>query len=59
MVYKQFKDILAGLGLTEIEAHMGKPFDPNLHHAVMQECAEEGRGRRVCIAEVFRQRLYA
>ena len=51
LVYKQLSDILKGMGLTEIDAH-GEPFDPNLHHAVMQECAEEGQ-EEGCIAEVF------
>jgi len=34
MVLKQFTDILASLGVREIEAE-GKKFDPNLHNAVM------------------------
>lgn len=51
MVYKQFKDILKGFGLTEIEAH-GEPFDPNFHHAVMQECAAEGE-KEGFVSEVF------
>ena len=38
-VLKQFKSILEGMGLKEIEAK-GQPFDPELHHAVMQEEAE-------------------
>lgn len=41
MVYKQILDILAGMGLLEIPAE-GESFDPNLHHAVMQESAGEG-----------------
>ncbi|HLS06469.1 MAG TPA: nucleotide exchange factor GrpE [Bacillota bacterium] len=42
MVYNQFKEALASQGIEEIEAE-GKPFDPNLHHAVMQveEASEE------------------
>lgn len=51
MVYKQLKDILKGFGLTEIEAY-GEPFDPNFHHAVMQECATEGE-KEGCVSEVF------
>ncbi|GGB28981.1 nucleotide exchange factor GrpE [Virgibacillus dakarensis] len=35
MVYNQLKDALKSQGVEEIEA-TGKPFDPNLHHAVMQ-----------------------
>jgi molecular chaperone GrpE len=34
MVYRQLRDALNKRGLCEIEAH-GKPFDPNLHEAVM------------------------
>ncbi len=34
MVLKQLLEILAKMGVTEIEA-VGKPFDPNLHNAVM------------------------
>lgn len=34
MVIKQFNDILAKMGVEEIEA-LGKPFDPNLHDAIM------------------------
>lgn len=40
MVYNQFKEALASQGVKEIEAE-GKPFDPNLHHAVMQAEIEE------------------
>ncbi|MEN1969349.1 nucleotide exchange factor GrpE [Lentibacillus sp. N15] len=35
MVYNQLKDALKSQGIEEIEA-VGKPFDPNVHHAVMQ-----------------------
>ena len=35
IIVAQFKEILAGYGLQEIEA-MGKPFDPNEHEAMMQ-----------------------
>ncbi|WP_164668562.1 nucleotide exchange factor GrpE [Virgibacillus doumboii] len=35
MVYQQIKDALKAQGAEEIEC-VGKPFDPNLHHAVMQ-----------------------
>ena len=34
MIFAQFKDILAKLGVTEIEAK-GQPFDPEKHSAVM------------------------
>lgn len=35
MVYEQIKEALKSEGIEEIEA-VGKEFDPNLHHAVMQ-----------------------
>ena len=35
MVYKQFIDTLAKFGVEQI-ASLGKPFDPNLHQALMQ-----------------------
>ncbi|MBS4535563.1 nucleotide exchange factor GrpE [Clostridium sp. D2Q-14] len=40
MVYKQLMDILEKNGLEEIKAKEEK-FDPNLHHAVMQEENDE------------------
>jgi molecular chaperone GrpE len=35
MVYRQFTDTLAKFGVEQI-ASLGKPFDPNLHQALMQ-----------------------
>lgn len=40
MVYRQIKDALKAQDVEEIEC-VGKPFDPNLHHAVMQVEEEE------------------
>ena len=40
MIMSQLKEVFAKLGVTEIEAE-GKPFDPNLHNAVMQVESEE------------------
>lgn len=40
MVYNQLKEALKSQGVEEIEAE-GNPFDPNLHHAVMQVEDEE------------------
>jgi len=40
LVLSQFQDILKRNGVSRIEAQ-GKPFDPNLHQAVMQETASE------------------
>lgn len=34
MICRNFRDVMTKLGITEIEAD-GKPFDPNLHNAVM------------------------
>jgi len=36
MIHQQFRNALAEAGVEEIEA-TGKPFDPNLHEAVMEE----------------------
>lgn len=36
MILTQFETVLTKLGVTPIEA-LGKEFDPELHHAVMQE----------------------
>lgn len=41
MVYKQFTDIIADFGVTEIPA-LGKEFDPNLHQAIHQVDAQMG-----------------
>jgi molecular chaperone GrpE len=35
LIFKQLKDVLGQLGLSEIEA-LGKPFDPYFHDAVMK-----------------------
>ncbi len=40
MILKQFVDTLSKFGLEKIEAD-GQDFDPNFHHAVMQEEADE------------------
>ena len=40
MIAKQFLDVLAKLGVTEIEAE-GQPFDPEKHNAVMRETGDE------------------
>ncbi len=41
LVKKQLTDTFIKMGAEEIEA-LGKPFDPNLHNAVMQVPAEDG-----------------
>ena len=40
MVETQFLDLLRRFGVTRIDA-LGKPFDPNLHQAVMQQPSAE------------------
>jgi len=50
MVYKQLNDVLNANGIKKIDA-VGKPFDPNYHHAVMMEESEEFEAETVI--EVF------
>jgi molecular chaperone GrpE len=40
LVYRKYQTILDAEGVTRIDAE-GKPFDPNLHEAIMQEPSEE------------------
>lgn len=40
MIFKQFTDVMKKHGVEEIDA-LEKEFDPNLHHAVMQEECDE------------------
>ncbi len=42
MIHKQLTQILEQEGVSEIEA-VGGPFDPNCHHAVMQEDSEDSK----------------
>lgn len=42
LIYRKFQNVLEMSGVTEIEAD-GKPFDPNLHEAVMYAEGEEGK----------------
>ena len=39
LVYRKYQTILDAEGVTRIDAE-GKPFDPNLHEAIMQEPSE-------------------
>ncbi len=50
MTMNQLKEVFAKLGITEIEAQ-GKPFDPNLHNAVMH-IEDENLGENT-VAQVF------
>ena len=40
LVYRKYQTILDAEGVTRIDAE-GKPFDPNLHEAIMQEPSDE------------------
>lgn len=51
LVYKQLIDTLSKHGIKETEA-LGKPFDMNYHHAVMQE---ETQGEPGYVIEVFQK----
>lgn len=46
MVYNQIKDALKSQGVEEIES-VGQPFDPNIHHAVMQAEDEQAESDTV------------
>lgn len=50
MTMNQLKEVFSKLGVTEIEAQ-GKPFDPNLHNAVMH-IEDENLGENT-VAQVF------
>ena len=50
MTMNQLKEVFAKLSVTEIEAE-GKPFDPNLHNAVMH--IEDGNFGENTVAQVF------
>lgn len=50
MIMNQLKEVFAKLGVTEIEAQ-GKPFDPNLHNAVMH--IEDENLEENTVAQVF------
>ena len=52
LIVKSFKDTLAKMGVTPIEA-VGQPFDPELHNAVMS--ADEGEGDSGTILEEFQK----
>ena len=53
LTLNQFRATLERMGVTEIEAEVGTPFDPNFHNAVMH-CEDEELGANV-IAEVFQK----
>lgn len=49
LVLKQFKDVLAARGVTEIEA-VGKTFDPEIHEAV-SSVQDETKGEKEIVQE--------
>ena len=51
LIFKQLLDVLNKHGIKEIEA-LNKPFDMNLHHAVMREEADAESGE---VIEVFQK----
>lgn len=53
LTLNQFKATLEKMGVAEIEAEPGTPFDPNFHNAVMH-CEDENLGENV-VAEVFQK----
>ena len=56
MVYKQLVNALADMGVEPIEA-VGKPFDPNLHNAVMH-VEDENLGENTVAQEFQKGYLY-
>ena len=50
LIFQQYKDILAKLGVTEIQA-LGQPFDPEKHNAVMH-IDDDNYGENT-VAQVF------
>lgn len=56
MVYKQLVKVLADMGVEPIEA-VGKPFDPNLHNAVMH-VEDENLGENTVAQEFQKGYLY-
>ena len=55
-VYKQFVQILEGMGVTPIEA-VGKEFDPNFHNAVMH-VDDESVGENIVVEEFQKGYMY-
>ena len=55
-VYKQFMQILEGMGVTPIEA-VGKEFDPNFHNAVMH-VDDESVGENIVVEEFQKGYMY-
>ena len=60
IIHRQLQDILARMGLTEVESE-GKPFDPHIHEAVSQvETDEHPEGTVLSVFQkgyLFKDRL--
>ena len=56
MIYKQLMTTLESLGVKEIEA-VGKPFDPNIHNAVMHE-ENEDYGENIVVEQFLKGYMY-
>jgi molecular chaperone GrpE len=52
LIHQQLSETLARMGLSPVEA-LGKPFDPNLHHAVQKE--ESGEAAADTVLEEFQR----
>jgi len=50
LILRQFISVLTNAGLTEIDA-LDKDFDPNLHHAVLQEPSEDKKGKVLMVLQ--------
>jgi molecular chaperone GrpE len=50
LVQSQFLDLLKRHGIIRIDA-LGKPFDPNLHQAIMQQPSDRGTGTVLQVVE--------
>lgn len=50
LILKQLQSVLANAGMTELEA-LDKDFDPNLHHAVLQEPSEDKKGKVLMVLQ--------
>ncbi len=55
-IYKQFLQVLEGLGVTQIEA-VGHEFDPNIHNAVMH-VDDESVGENIIVEEFQKGYMY-
>jgi molecular chaperone GrpE len=51
LIHRQFRDVLAAAGLKRIQA-VGRPFDPNLHEAIMQVEPAEGQQPHEVVEEL-------